>query len=59
MLLILFAYGSGGTLGLVQTIHSLYIIIPIILAIIFYNEHWNMPKAVAVLMSIVALGFLG
>lgn len=59
MLLVLFAYGSGGTLGVVQTIHSLYIIIPIVLSIIFYQEHWNLPKAVAVVVSIVALGFLG
>jgi uncharacterized membrane protein len=54
--LVLFAF-QGGTLGIVQTIHSLYILIPIVLAIIFYNEHWNLQKAVAIVLSIAALAF--
>lgn len=54
---ILYAYGNGGTLGVVQTIHSMYILIPIILAIYFYKEHWNVQKMLAVILSIVALAF--
>jgi drug/metabolite transporter (DMT)-like permease len=55
----LFAFSQGGTLSVVQTIHSMYILIPIVLAIIFYNEHWNWQKAVAIALSVVSLGFLG
>jgi len=57
MLLVLYAYGNGGTLGIVQTIHSMYILIPIVLSIIFYHEHWNWQKVVAIILSIAALGF--
>jgi len=55
----LFAYSAGGTLSVVQTIHSMYILIPIVLAVIFYNEHWNWQKAAAIGLSIVSLAFLG
>lgn len=55
----LHAYTLGGTLALVQTIHSLYILIPIILAIIIYGEHWNIQKAVAIILSVVALALMG
>ena len=58
-LLIFYAYGHGGDLGIVQTIHSLYIIIPIVLAVLIYQEHINWKKALAVLLSILALAFLG
>ncbi len=58
MLFVLYAYGNGGALGVVQTIHSLYILIPIILAILFYKEHWNVQKMAAVLLSLLALTFL-
>ncbi|USN87520.1 MAG: EamA family transporter [Candidatus Nomurabacteria bacterium] len=57
--LVLYAYTKGGTLGIVQTIHSLYILIPIILSIIFYNEHWNLQKAIAITLSILSLALLG
>jgi drug/metabolite transporter (DMT)-like permease len=56
--LILFAYVDGD-LGVVQTIHSMYILIPIILSIIFYNEHWNIQKVLAIILSIAALALLG
>jgi drug/metabolite transporter (DMT)-like permease len=56
---IIFAFVEGGTLGIVYTIHSLYILIPIVLSVIFYNEHWNVQKAVAIALSIVAVGLLG
>ncbi len=55
----LYAYSLGGTLSVVQTIHSMYILIPIVLAIIFYNEHWNLQKAAAIALSVVSLAFLG
>jgi len=34
-------------------------LIPIVLAVIFYNEHWNWQKAAAIGLSIVSLAFLG
>lgn len=54
----LVAFAWGGPLGIVQTINSMYILIPIVLSIIFYNEHWNVQKAVAIVLSILALAFL-
>lgn len=59
LLLILYAYGHGGSLGVVQTIHSMYIIIPILLSVWWYKEHIDFKKAAAVVLSVVALGFLG
>lgn len=55
----LYAYSMGGTLSVVQTIHSMYILIPIVLAIIFFNEHWNLQKALAIVLSVGALALLG
>ncbi len=55
----LFAYSAGGTLSVVQTIHSMYILIPIVLAIIFFREHWNWQKIVVIVVSVAALGLLG
>ena len=55
----LFAFANGGTLAIVQTIHSMYILIPIVLSIIIYSEHWNAQKMTAVVLSIAALGLLG
>jgi len=49
---------SLGSMSLVYTIQSLYILIPIILSIIFYNEHWDTQKVVAIVVSIAALGLL-
>lgn len=57
--LVLYAYAQNGTLAIVQTIHSMYILIPIVLSIIFYNEHWNVQKAVAIILSVLALVLLG
>ena len=56
---ILFAYTKDGTLAIVQTIHSMYILIPIVLSIVFYNEHWNLQKAVAIILSVLSLALLG
>ena len=54
----LYAYTQGGTLAVVQTVHSMYILIPIVLAIVFYNEHWNIQKVIAIILSVAALAFL-
>lgn len=47
-----------GTLSIVYTINSLYILIPIVLSIIYYHEHWNARKVVAIVLSIAALALL-
>ena len=57
--LMVYAFETGGPLAIVQTIHSMYILIPIVLAIIFYNEHWNLQKVVAIVLSVAALALLG
>lgn len=49
---------SKGALGLVYTIQSLYILIPIVLSMIFYNEHCNLRKIIAIVVSLAALGLL-
>jgi drug/metabolite transporter (DMT)-like permease len=59
MLCVLFAYGNGGDLGIVQTIHSLYIVIPIVLSVLIYKEHINWKKVIAVILCIVSLLLLG
>lgn len=56
---ILYAYTLGGTLAIVQTIQSLYILIPIVFSIVFYKEHWNLQKVVAIVLSVAALGLMG
>jgi len=56
---ILYAYTKDGTLGIVQTVHSMYILIPIVLSIIFYNEHWNLRKAIAIVISVLSLALFG
>ncbi len=55
----LYAFSVGGSLGVVYTIQSFYILIPIILSIIFYEEHWNLQKATAIILSVAALALLG
>lgn len=56
--LTLLAFIYGGPLGIVYTINSLYILPPIILAIVFYGEHWNFRKALAIALSVLALALL-
>ncbi len=55
--MVIFAYQTS-PVGIVYTIHSLYILIPIILSIIYYHEHWNVRKVAAIVLSIAALWFL-
>lgn len=56
---VLYAFTHNGTLAVVHTIQSLYILIPIVLAIILYKEHWNVKKVGAVIISVLALALLG
>ena len=53
----MFAF-KNGSLAIVYTINSFYILIPIILSIIFYKEHFNLRKALAIGLSILAILFL-
>lgn len=55
----LYAFQNGGSLAIVQTINSMYILIPIVLSVIFYKEHWNIQKVTAVILSVFALMLLG
>lgn len=57
--LTMYGYWLGGPLAIMQTIHSMYILIPIVLSIIFYNEHWNAQKVVAIMLSVASLALLG
>ena len=57
--LTLYAFSFQGPLAVVHTIHSLYILIPIVLSIIFYDEHWNARKVIAIVLSVAALALLG
>ncbi|MAZ30119.1 hypothetical protein CL655_02440 [bacterium] len=57
--MVFYAFSNGGTLAVVHTITSMYILIPIVLSIIFYGEHWNLQKAVAIILSVAALALLG
>ena len=58
LLCLTYAYELGGSIGIVYTINSLYILIPIVLSIIIYNEHWNARKVIAIALSIAALALL-
>lgn len=54
---LMLAYRSG-PISTVYAINSTYIIIPIVLSIIFYGEHWNARKVAAVALSVVAVVLL-
>lgn len=54
-----YAYVLGAPLTIVQVVYSLYILIPITLSVWIYNEHLNLQKVVAIVLSVVALGLLG
>jgi len=58
-ILFLFGLTLGGDLGVVYTIYSLSILVPIVLAIYYYSEHWNWQKVAAVAFSVAALVLLG
>jgi drug/metabolite transporter (DMT)-like permease len=50
-----FQHALSWNLAIVFTINSFSILIPIILSIIFYKEHFNMKKAFVILLSIVSV----
>jgi uncharacterized membrane protein len=45
-------------LSIVYTIHAHYILIPIIFSVIYYKEHMDLRKFLAVLISMIAIAFL-
>ena len=52
------ALAYGGALAIVYTIQSLYIIIPIVLSIILYNENWNAKKVLVIILSILVIALM-
>lgn len=50
-----FAFALQGNMAIVFTINSFSILIPIVLSIIFYKEHFNMRKALVIWLSIVSI----
>jgi uncharacterized membrane protein len=57
--MIMLSFYAAGPLGIVYTINSFYILIPIVLSVWWYKEHFNLRKGLAVALSIIALAFLG
>ncbi|QFR38803.1 EamA family transporter [Candidatus Gracilibacteria bacterium 28_42_T64] len=53
---ITFTLALKGNLAVVFTIGSFSILIPIILSIIFYKDHFNMKKGLVIALSIISLG---
>ena len=58
VLCVIYAFAQSGPLAIVYTINSLYILIPIVLSIVYYGEHWNVRKVIAIILSVVAIAFL-
>lgn len=46
-------------LWIVYTLQSLYILVPIILSIIIYKEHFDTKKLIAIILTIATIFFLG
>lgn len=49
---------DGGDMSIVYSINAHYIVIPVILSVWFYGEHWNLRKAGALFLSVLALALL-
>lgn len=49
---------AGDSLSLVYSINAHYILIPVLLSVWFYKEHWNKRKAAALIVSLLALVLL-
>lgn len=49
---------SAGDLSVVYAINAHYILIPVVLSVWFYGEHWNARKAFALTLSLAALVLL-
>lgn len=54
----LFLAFAGGDMSLVYSVTAHYILIPVLLSVWIYKEHWNRQKAAALVISILALIFL-
>jgi drug/metabolite transporter (DMT)-like permease len=54
---LLYAFQSG-PVSTTYAINSTYILIPIILSIWYYGEHWNARKVIAIALSIGAVVLL-
>jgi drug/metabolite transporter (DMT)-like permease len=52
------AFTLWNNIWIVYTIQSLYIIIPIILSIIIYKEHFDIKKFIAIVLTIATIFFL-
>jgi len=50
-----FIHALTGNLAVVFTINSFSILVPIILSIIFYGEHFNLKKGIVIALSIVSI----
>jgi drug/metabolite transporter (DMT)-like permease len=48
----------GADLSVAYSVNAHYILIPVILSVWFYKEHWNKQKAAALVVSILALVLL-
>jgi drug/metabolite transporter (DMT)-like permease len=57
-LTMVFAFSAGGSLAIVYTISSLYILIPILLSVYVYKEHFNLQKGGALALAVAALALL-
>ncbi len=54
---LLYAFQTGPA-GTIYAINSVYILIPIVLSIWYYGEHWNVRKVIAIALSIGAVVLL-
>lgn len=50
-----YLFAIYGNLAIVFTINSFSILVPIILSIIFYKEHFNLKKAIVLILSIISI----
>lgn len=46
---------AGNDLSLAYSVNAHYILIPVLLSVWFYKEHWNKQKALALVISMLAL----
>ncbi len=51
----LFLAFAGGDASIAYSVTAHYILIPVLLSVWFYKEHWNLQKAAALFLSILAL----
>ena len=50
-----FIHAMAWNLAIVFTLQSFFILIPIILSIIFYGEHFNLKKGIVIALSIISI----